>query len=85
MKHPHWLDDPANIRQLWRGFLAVLALTLVAGFFVDPHPHFAIEEWFGFHAAYGFISCVLMIISAKFMGVFLKRPDSHYSKDQRDE
>ena len=26
----HWLDEPRNVRQLWRGFLAVLVLTVLA-------------------------------------------------------
>ncbi|MDP1735483.1 MAG: hypothetical protein Q8L44_14080 [Sulfuritalea sp.] len=28
MNTPHWLDQPSNIRKLWRGFLVVLALLL---------------------------------------------------------
>lgn len=70
---------------LWRGFLAVLALTVVAGFFVDLHPHFEIESWFGFNAAYGFITCLLMIVGAKALGLILKKPDSYCSKDERDD
>ena len=26
----HWLDRPANVKRLWRGFLAVLVLTVAA-------------------------------------------------------
>jgi hypothetical protein len=85
MKNQHWLDDRGNVRWLWRGFLVLLALTVMAGFFVDMHPHFEIERWFGFNAAYGFGTCLLMIVGAKLMGAFLKRPDSHYLRDQRDE
>lgn len=85
MKDRHWLDDPGNVKKLWFGFLVTLALTVVAGFIVDLHPHFEIERWFGFNAAYGFVTCLLMIVGAKFMGAFLKRPDSHYSRDQRDD
>lgn len=85
MKHEHWLDDPDNISKLWRGFLVVLALTVVAGLVVDLHPHFAIESWPGFNAAYGFLTCLLMIVGAKALGIFLKRGDSYYAEDQRDE
>ena len=81
----HWLDQPRNIRLLWRGFLVILALTVIAGFLVDLHPHFAIESWPGFNAAYGFISCLLMIVGAKALGLLIKRPDTYYAKDQRDE
>ena len=85
MKFEHWLDDPHNVKKLWRGFLAVLALTVIAGFFVDLHPHFQIEKWPGFNAAYGFIICLLMIVGAKALGFFLKRGDRYYAKDERDE
>jgi UDP-N-acetylmuramyl pentapeptide phosphotransferase/UDP-N-acetylglucosamine-1-phosphate transferase len=81
----HWLDDPRNVKKLWRGFLAILALTVAAGALIDLHPHFEIERWFGFHAAYGFLACLLMIVGAKALGLLLKKPDTYYAKDARDE
>jgi hypothetical protein len=85
MKYEHWLDNPLNVRKLWRGFLVVLALTVIAGAFVDLHPHFEIERWFGFNAAYGFITCLLMIVGAKALALVLKKPDTYYVKDERDD
>lgn len=85
MRYEHWLDDPQNVRKVWRGFLAALALTVLAGAFVDLHPHFDFERWFGFNAAYGFATCLLMIVGAKVLGLFLKRPDDYYARDQHDE
>ena len=85
MKHEHWLDDQRNVKKLWRGFLVVLALTVIAGAFVDLHPHFEIESWFGFNAVYGFITCLLMIVGAKALGLILKKPDAYYAKDERDD
>jgi hypothetical protein len=81
----HWLDQPKNIKRLWRGFLFVLALTVMAEFAVHLHPQFEIEGLFAFHAVYGFVGCALMIMVAKGLGLFLKRPDSFYAKDQGDE
>lgn len=81
----HWLDKPKNIRLLWRGFIIVLALTVLAEFFVHLHPTFAIEGWPGFHAAYGFLACALMIVVAKGLGLLIKRPDTFYAKDAADE
>lgn len=85
MKPEHWLDDPDNVKKLWRGFLVLLALTVVAGLVVDLHPHFAVEAWPGFNAIYGFVTCLLMIVGAKALGLFLKRGDAYYAEDQRDE
>lgn len=81
----HWLDDQRNVIKLWRGFLIVLALTVLAGAVIDLHPHFEVERWFGFNAAYGFVTCLLMIVGAKGLGLLLKRSDRYYAGDERDE
>lgn len=78
---PHWLDQPRNVKLLWRGFLVVLVLTVLAEFLVPMHPHFAIESIFGFNAWYGFLVCALMIVVAKGLALLLKRPDTYYGKD----
>jgi hypothetical protein len=85
MNRDHWLDAPGTVKTLWRCFLLILALLVAIGAFVDLHPHFEIETWFGFYAAYGFITCLLMIVAAKVLGVFLKRQDAYYDKDTRDD
>ena len=78
----HWLDQPDNIKRLWRGFQFILLLTVLAEFFVHLHPTFAVEGWFGFHAAFGLLTCALMIIGAKSLGKLLKRPDTFYARDE---
>lgn len=77
----HWLDDPVNVKRLWRGFLAVLALTVLAGLAVDLHPHFDVEALHTFHAWFGFVACAGMIVIAKLLGFLLKRPDRYYEAD----
>jgi hypothetical protein len=74
----HWLDEPRNVRRLYRGFVVVLALTVLAEAFVNLHPHFAVEAVFGFNAWFGFFGCALMIIVAKGLALWLKRPDTYY-------
>jgi sterol desaturase/sphingolipid hydroxylase (fatty acid hydroxylase superfamily) len=81
----HWLVRPTTIRRLWIVFLGVLALTVLADFFVTPAAHFAIEATFGFNAWYGFLSCAAMILFAKgIVGFVLKRPDDYYD-DRHDD
>ena len=77
---PHWLDQPRNTRWLWRGFLAVLALTVLAEFFIPLHPHFEVEAIFGFNAWFGFAVCAAMIVAAKGLALILKRHDTYYGK-----
>lgn len=78
MERGHWLDEPRNVKLLWRLFLVVLALTVLAEQFVRMHPHFAVERIFGFHAWYGLLACAAMIVVAKALGWVLKRPDTYY-------
>lgn len=82
----HWLTEKSTIRQLWRWSLALLALLVVAGAFVEQHPHFGIDGVFAFPAWYGFIACILLIVVAKAIGLVLKRPDTHYPPErERDD
>lgn len=78
MSEQHWLTRPATIRKLWIGFIAVLALTVIFGLFIDFHDHFGVESSVGFYAWYGFGTCVLMVVGAKLLGKVLKRPDNYY-------
>jgi hypothetical protein len=81
----HWLDQPRNVKRLWRAFLVVLALTVLAEAVVQLHPHFAVESIFGFHAWFGFLACAAMIVVAKALALALKRPDSYYDDEVRDD
>jgi len=78
---PHWLDQPHNVKRLWRGFLVVLVLTVVAELWVHQHPHFEIDAIYGFNAWFGFMVCAAMIVVAKALALWLKRPDSFYGRD----
>lgn len=77
----HWLDEPQNVKRLWRGFLVLLAVTVAAGFFVTMHPHFGVEGIPAFYALFGFLACAAMIGVAKAIGLLLKRADSYYKAD----
>ena len=81
-REQHWLTRPATIRVLWLVFAAVLGLSVIAGLFVHPHAHFGIEGSFGFYAWYGFLTCVAMVVLAKLLGIFLKRPDDYYQRPE---
>jgi len=76
----NWLNRSGTIRVLWIAFIAVLAVTLAAELLVHLHPRFRFERWFGFHAAWGFLSCVGMVLFANLLGLFLRRPDDYYTR-----
>ena len=80
----HWLARPETIRWLWRVFIAMLALTVLAEYFVTSHPKFRIEGVVAFGAWYGFLACAGLILVAKGLAIVLKRPDAYYEKGERD-
>ena len=77
----HWLVRPDSIRLLWRIFWAVLALTVALEIFIKIKGYFGIDDWIGFGAAFGFLSCVAMVVFAKGLGFILKRDDNYYRED----
>ena len=80
----HWLTRPATIKKLWWIFSAVLALTVLAQLVWYVKGYFTVDGWFGFGAAYGFISCLIMVLVAKGLGLFLKRPNDYYAERDDD-
>ena len=76
----HWLDHPENVRFLWRAFIVVLTLSVLAELIIPLHPVFPVEHLFGFSAAYGFLACALMVIGAKALGLLIKREDTYYTR-----
>lgn len=76
----HWLVRPSTIRWLWRGGGAVLAVITLLSLTGAIHGRFGYDETFGFHSWFGFLSCAAMVILAKGLGVFLKRPEGYYDR-----
>lgn len=77
----HWLVRAKTVRWLWRGGLVLLALLVMADFYIHTHPRFQIDGTFGFYAWFGLLTCVAMVLCAKVLGIFLKRKDSYYDND----
>jgi hypothetical protein len=75
-----WIYRPGAVRRLWIGFAVVLALTVLAGFLADMHPHFAFESAPAFFALFGFGACVVLVFGSKLLGLLLKRPDTYYDE-----
>jgi hypothetical protein len=58
--------------------IVVLGLTLLANLPIYIHSNFGVDGSFGFYAWFGFAVCVAMVLVAKLLGIFLKRPDDFY-------
>lgn len=75
----HWLVRPKTIKLLWIGGIALLALVTALGLTVHPHAKFGIEGTPGFFSWYGLLTCVGMVLFAKFiLGIVLSRRDTYY-------
>jgi hypothetical protein len=74
----NWFYKKSSIKKLWIGSGITLTLTVAAEFFIKLHPHFEVESYFGFHALYGFLACVVMVVFAKVLGFLIKRKDDYY-------
>ena len=80
-----WLTRPSTIRRLWILFVVVLVLTVAAQLMFKVKGYFGVDSWFGFAAVFGFLSCLLMVLFAKFLGYFLKRDERFYQTSNRSD
>jgi sterol desaturase/sphingolipid hydroxylase (fatty acid hydroxylase superfamily) len=80
----HWLARPATIKLLWKVFIAVLVVLVVAQAIIYVKGYFGVDGWFGFGAAFGFMSCLAMVLFAKALGYVLKRPEDYYDRGTDD-
>lgn len=76
----HWLVRPSTIRKLWIGASVILALVVLAQTVIYVKGYFGFDAWFGFGAVYGFVSCLIMVLVAKLLGLVLKRPEDYYDE-----
>lgn len=84
-KELHWLVRPSTIRKLWIGSGVVLTLMVLAQTVIYVKGYFGFDAWFGFGAIYGFVSCLLMVLVAKLLGLILKRPQDYYDEPQHNQ
>lgn len=73
-----WVDKPGSANKIFWGLGALCAIVFVAGFMVDMHGHFAVENFGGFYAVYGFVMFTGLILVAKALRVIIKRPEDYY-------
>lgn len=66
----------------WIILSVLLLLTLVSNLIVHIHGYFDFDGLIGFYAAFGFISCLAMVVVAKILGLLLKKPENYYNADE---
>ena len=77
----YYLERPGTIRKLWILLCAACAVLVILDFFPpDRHPHFGFDGLFGFYPLLGFISCAVLILFSKLVGLFLKVEEDYYDR-----
>ena len=71
-------DNSRNVKRFLLVFYICLIVLLLIDPFIDKHGDFEWENTPAFFAAYGFVSCVLLIFIAKIMRFFIKRDENYY-------
>jgi hypothetical protein len=77
-------DNPKNVKRLLVVFFASLVVLLIVDFFIYKHGDFSWENAPNFFAAYGFVSCVLLIFIARIIRPMIKRDEDYYEKTTDD-
>jgi membrane protein YdbS with pleckstrin-like domain len=77
-KREHIFDKPRNVRRLLYVLYSICALLLAVEFLYHRHAQHGWDDWPGFYAGYGFVGCVLLVLVARVMRRFLKRPEDYY-------
>lgn len=80
-ERPRWLDSKRNVDKVYWAVWVVCGLLVLVEPLVHKHGDFAFEEWLGFHALYGFVACVGLVIAAKGLRILLARPEDYYDRD----
>ena len=76
-----WLDDRKNVDKIFWMLCAICAGLVVADFFYSKEPHFRLEGWFGFYAIFGFVACVMLVLTAKYiLRKIVKRDEDYYDR-----
>ena len=75
-----WLDHPENVNKLCIALYILCAVFVVAELFVHKHGDLNFENWFAFHAWFGFASYCFLIFAAKLLRKFVMRKESYYDQ-----
>lgn len=74
-------DKPKNVQRLLRGFYFCCLLLVAAEFVIHRHIVHPWEGLFAFHALYGFIACVVLVLAATQLRKLIMRDEDYYDTD----
>ena len=75
-----WVDRPGSANRIFWALVVLCGGLFLADFTYHKHGHFAVENVPGFYGIYGFVMFTLLILVAKTLRIFIKRPEDYYGK-----
>ena len=79
-----WFTKTKNANKIFLGLALLCFALFLADFTYHKHGHFHIEEIPGFYGAYGFFMFTALILVAKALRLFIKRPEDYYGNKAID-
>lgn len=76
----YWLDDPANVTRLYRGLWVVGIVLLLCDLFLHKHEDLHFAGWWFFYGVFGFVACVVLVVTAKGLRRVLMRGEDYYDR-----
>jgi len=81
----HIFDRPKNVKRVIWSLYFICGVLFLLDLFVHRHDSFAegvfsAEGWIGYYAVYGWVACVLLVLTAKQMRKILMRKEDYYER-----
>jgi hypothetical protein len=76
----NFLDKPRNIKILWISLYVSCGVLFILDLFIPRKTLFGFDGFFGFYSILGFISCAVLILVSKVLGIFLKVEEDYYDR-----
>ena len=73
-----WLDHKHSSKIIIGTLIVICLVSVLSDFIYHRYGHFAVEEFPGFYAGYGFVMFSLIILGASILRFFLKRSEDYY-------
>jgi len=77
----HFFDKPENLKRVLRVFYLLCVLLVAADFAFHRHVLHEWEHVWGFYCVFGFVACVVLVLTAKQMRRILMRSEDYYDAD----
>jgi hypothetical protein len=73
--------DKRSVRRVLYSTYACCVVLLVIDLLYHRHSLHPWQSWRGFYAVYGFVGCVLLVLIAKLLRKWVKRPEDYYDRE----